>query len=64
MIILFLAVLYSLQVFDLVQVLTGGGPYYASEVVNTYIYHQAFGAGSFGGGGGGGAMVQPNVGFA
>jgi ABC-type sugar transport system permease subunit len=63
MIILFLAVLYSLQVFDLVQVLTGGGPYYASEVVNTYIYHQAFGAGSFSGGGSG-TMVQPNVGFA
>ena len=64
MIILFLAVLYSLQVFDLVQVLTGGGPYYASEVVNTYIYHQAFGGGSFGGGGGSGTLVQPNVGFA
>lgn len=63
MIILFLAVLYSLQVFDLVQVLTGGGPYYASEVVNSYIYHQAFGAGSFSGGGSG-ALVQPNVGFA
>lgn len=62
LIILFLAILGSLQVFDLVQVLTGGGPYYASEVVNTYIYHQAFGAGSFGGGGG--AAVQPNVGFA
>jgi ABC-type sugar transport system permease subunit len=60
--ILFLAILGSLQVFDLVQVLTGGGPYYASEVVNTYIYHQAFGAGSFGGGGG--AAVQPNIGFA
>lgn len=63
MIILFLAVLFSLQVFDLVQVLTGGGPYFASEVVNTYIYHQAFGAGSFSGGGGG-TMVQPNIGFA
>ncbi len=62
LIILFLAVLGSLQVFDLVQVLTGGGPYYASEVVNTYIYHQAFGAGSLGGGGG--APAQPNVGFA
>jgi ABC-type sugar transport system permease subunit len=62
LIILFLAILGSLQVFDLVQVLTGGGPYYASEVVNTYIYHQAFGAGSFAGGGG--AAAQPNVGFA
>lgn len=64
LIILFLAVLFSLQVFDLIQVLTGGGPYYASEVVNTYIYHQAFGAGSFSGGAGGSTMVQPNVGFA
>jgi ABC-type sugar transport system permease subunit len=63
LIILILAILGSLQVFDLVQVLTGGGPYYASEVVNTYIYHQAFGGGSFGGGGGG-AAIQPNVGFA
>jgi ABC-type sugar transport system permease subunit len=63
MIILFLAILGSLQVFDLVQVLTGGGPYYASEVINTYIYHQAFGAGSFAGGGGG-ISTQPNVGFA
>jgi ABC-type sugar transport system permease subunit len=62
LIILFLAILGSLQVFDLVQVLTGGGPYYASEVVNTYIYHQAFGGGSFAGGGG--AAIQPNVGFA
>jgi len=62
LIIVFLAVLGSLQVFDLVQVLTGGGPYFASEVVNTYIYHQAFGGGSFGGGGG--AAIQPNVGFA
>lgn len=61
MIILFLAILGSLQVFDLVQVLTGGGPYYASEVVNTYIYHQAFGGGGFVGGG---ASTQPNVGFA
>jgi ABC-type sugar transport system permease subunit len=62
LIILFLAVLGSLQVFDLVQVLTGGGPFYASEVVNTYIYHQAFGAGSLSGGGG--VAAQPNVGFA
>lgn len=64
LIILFLAVLGSLQVFDLVQVLTGGGPFYASSVVNTYIYQQAFGGGFSAGGGGTGASIQPNVGFA
>lgn len=64
MIILFLAILGSLQVFDLVQVLTGGGPYYASSVVNTFIYQQAFGGGFSAGGGGTGASVQPNVGYA
>lgn len=63
-IIVFLAVLGSLQVFDLVQVLTGGGPYYASSVVNTYIYQQAFGGGFSAGGGGGAASIKPNVGFA
>lgn len=63
-IIVFLAVLGSLQVFDLVQVLTGGGPYYASSVVNTYIYQQAFGGGFSAGGGGGAAAIKPNVGFA
>ncbi|HLG51559.1 MAG TPA: sugar ABC transporter permease [Chloroflexota bacterium] len=41
-VILFLAILGSLQVFDLVLVMTGGGPYYASEVVSTYIYRFAF----------------------
>ncbi|GHO87608.1 carbohydrate ABC transporter permease [Dictyobacter formicarum] len=63
MIILFLAILGNLNVFDLVQVLTGGGPYFASNVVSTYIYQQAFGGFSVGGSGGGG-VVQPNVGFA
>lgn len=62
LIILFLAILGNLQVFDLVQVLTGGGPYFASNVVSTYIYQEAFGAGAIGGTGGG--VVQPNVGFA
>src|SRR5581483_10987093 len=63
LIILFLAILGSLQVFDIVQVLTGGGPYFASSVVSTYIYQEAFGSFSVGGSGGGG-LVQPNVGFA
>ncbi|GCF08527.1 carbohydrate ABC transporter permease [Dictyobacter arantiisoli] len=62
MIILFLAILGNLNVFDLVQVLTGGGPYFASNVVSTYIYQQAFGGISVGGSGAG--VIQPNVGFA
>jgi ABC-type sugar transport system permease subunit len=57
LVILILAILGSLQVFDLVLVLTDGGPYGATEVVNTYIYHQAFGGSARAG-------VQPNVGFA
>jgi ABC-type sugar transport system permease subunit len=58
LVILILAILGSLQVFDLVQVLTGGGPYFATEVVNTYIYHQAFGGTT------GQTAAQPNIGFA
>ncbi|MFE1251194.1 carbohydrate ABC transporter permease [Streptomyces sp. NPDC058741] len=57
-IIVVLAFIGSFQVFDLVQVLTGGGPYFATEVVNTYIYHLAFGGGS------GGGAAQPDVGLA
>ena len=37
-----MAVLGSLDVFDLVWVLTGGGPLYASEVVSTYVYSYTF----------------------
>ena len=54
LVILTLAILGSLQVFDLVQVLTAGGPDFATEVVNTYIYQQAFGV----------AGSVPNIGFA
>ncbi|MFE3450392.1 carbohydrate ABC transporter permease [Nonomuraea sp. NPDC059194] len=58
LVILFLAIIGSLQVFDLIMVLTGGGPFFASEVVNTYIYHQAFGQV------GTGTVTEPNIGFA
>ncbi|WP_020578115.1 carbohydrate ABC transporter permease [Actinopolymorpha alba] len=56
-VIVLLALIGGFQVFDLVQVLTNGGPYFATEVVNTYIYHLAFG-------GFGASAVQPNVGLA
>jgi ABC-type sugar transport system permease subunit len=55
-VILFLAILGSLQVFDLVLVMTGGGPFYASEVVSTYIYHFAFTPAA--------VQAQANVGYA
>jgi ABC-type sugar transport system permease subunit len=55
-VIVFLAILGSLQVFDLVLVLTGGGPYFASEVVGTYIYHYAFTPAAI--------QAEANVGFA
>jgi ABC-type sugar transport system permease subunit len=58
-VILFLAILGSLHIFDLVQVLTDGGPYFASDVVSTYIYHQAFGDIS-----NAVTATQPNIGFA
>ncbi|MEV0713154.1 sugar ABC transporter permease [Asanoa sp. NPDC050611] len=54
-VILLLALVGSFQVFDMVQVLTNGGPFFATEVVNTYIYHLAFG---------GTGDVDPDVGLA
>jgi len=41
-VILSLTILHSLRVFDIVQTMTGGGPYFATDVVGTYIYRQAF----------------------
>ena len=58
-IILFFAVLGSLKVWEQSFVLTGGGPFFSSEVVNGYIYRYAFGSGGLGG-----SSSQPNIGFA
>ncbi len=41
-VILLLAIVGSLNVFDLVKVMTNGGPSYATDVVATYIYRYAF----------------------
>jgi len=57
MMIVILAFIGSFQVFDLVQVLTGGGPFFGTEVVNTYIYHLAFGGNQA-------QATEPNVGLA
>src|SRR5262249_26336251 len=32
----------ALRVFDLVQTMTGGGPFFASEVMEVYVYRNAF----------------------
>jgi raffinose/stachyose/melibiose transport system permease protein len=53
-VILFLALLGSMNVFEQSFVLTGGGPFFASEVVGGYIYSYAFG----------GVGRTPNVGYA
>lgn len=37
-----IAVIASLQVFDQVYVMTGGGPLYTTETLVTYMYHQGF----------------------
>jgi len=42
LVVLLITVLHSLRVFDIVQVMTRGGPYFATDVVGTYIYRQAF----------------------
>ncbi|RKY82306.1 sugar ABC transporter permease [candidate division KSB1 bacterium] len=57
LIILILALIGSLNVFELVLVLTYGGPYYATEVVQTYIYKFAFAGTEISGG-------RTEVGFA
>ncbi|MCP3739347.1 carbohydrate ABC transporter permease [Rossellomorea sp. BNER] len=42
LVILLLCVTSSLHVFDLVLTLTGGGPYFSTDVVDLYIYRYAF----------------------
>ena len=58
-IILFFAILGSLKVWEQSFVLTGGGPFFSSEVMNGYIYRYAFGSGGLGG-----SATSPNIGFA
>ena len=41
-IILTLTAIDTLQVFDLILTMTGGGPFFSTEVVEVYIYRQAF----------------------
>ena len=41
-IILILCTINSLKAFDLIQTLTGGGPFYTTDVVATFIYRTAF----------------------
>jgi ABC-type sugar transport system permease subunit len=41
-VVLLLTTLHSLHVFDTIQTMTKGGPYFATDVVGTYIYRYAF----------------------
>src|SRR5699024_5309151 len=43
-----LAIVGSLKYFDLIYVMTGGGPNGASEVIASYMYKKAFGSYDFG----------------
>jgi len=43
-----LTVIYALRVFEYIFAMTGGGPNYASEVLATYIYREAFEGGRLG----------------
>jgi ABC-type sugar transport system permease subunit len=46
----------TLKVFALVQTMTGGGPYFATEVMEVYIYRTAFGSAA--------AQTMPRLGYA
>ena len=43
LVILLLQLVGSLKVFDLVKVMTNGGPFFATETVSLFIYRYAFG---------------------
>lgn len=45
-IIALITVVQTLQVFPIVQTMTGGGPFFASEVMEVYIFRNAFGEGT------------------
>ena len=47
MINLVFGVTYGLKVFDIIYVLTNGGPGHATEVITTYVY-QLYGSGKYG----------------
>ncbi len=55
-VILLITAVGTLHVFALLQTMTGGGPYFASEVMEVYIYRTAFGAAN--------SMSLPRVGYA
>ena len=42
MIVAVLYAIFAFKVFTLVFIMTGGGPYNATEVVNTYMYDRVF----------------------
>ncbi|MBW7456024.1 carbohydrate ABC transporter permease [Paenibacillus sepulcri] len=46
-VVLLLTVVNSMHVFDLVKTLTAGGPFYATETVDLYIYDYAFNTSGF-----------------
>lgn len=46
-VILLLTVLNGMHVFDLATTLTGGGPYFATDMMDLYIYRYAFGSAGF-----------------